>query len=110
MHPRVVLHPAQEGPPARVLVALREMAVPDLGADLQVFNGNPAARRDERACLFSGKVLALPLHLQISFRQGLFGFLPIVRLLLLAGETAVQPLEPLFRRAVVAGVPSSLYS
>lgn len=75
---RIVLHPAQEGAPARVLDGFGEVAVLDHVADLQVFKGNQIVRGDERACLFPGKVLALPLNLEIALRQCLPGFLPVL--------------------------------
>ena len=102
-HP-IVLHPAQERAPSRIVDGLGEVPVALHVPYLQVLKGNQVARRDERVRLFAGKILALPLDLQIRFRKALPGFLPVVRLLLLAREPTVELFEPLLRLAVVARV------
>jgi hypothetical protein len=78
MEKPVVLHPAQERSPARVVDAFREMAVALQVAYLQVLEGNQVVRADKRACLFAGKILALPLDLQIRLRQSFSGFLSVL--------------------------------
>jgi hypothetical protein len=62
---RIMLHPPQEACPRRIADALGQMAVLDQIADLQVFVGNPVARRDERACQLPGMVLTLPIDMQL---------------------------------------------
>ncbi len=77
MHCCIVVHPSQELPPGRVVNTFGECAVLHHVGYLKVFIGNQIARRDERACLFAGKVFTLPLHFQIRFCQVLPGFLSI---------------------------------
>ena len=44
-------------------------------ADLKAFKGNQVLRRDKRICLLSGKILTLPLNLQIDLCIWLSGLL-----------------------------------
>jgi hypothetical protein len=78
-HP-IVLHPAQERSPSRIVNGLGKMAVVLHVAYLEVFKGNQVARRDERVRLFAGEILTLPLDLEIRFGQDFPGFLPILSL------------------------------
>ena len=61
-------------------------------ADLKMLIGNQVARRDERACLFPGKVFTLPLYLQMRFGKLLMGFLAVAAPLLCARELALKAL------------------
>src|SRR6266851_3885564 len=80
--------------------ALRQCAV----ADGKVLIGNQVARRDQRVCLFAGKIFTLPLHFQMLFGQSLSGLLSIGRFLLCTRETASQSLEFLLSFAIMARV------
>ena len=66
------------------------MMVLDQVANLKMLIGNQVARRDERACLFPGKVFTLPLDLQMRFGKLLTGLLAVPAFLLLARELALQ--------------------
>jgi len=68
LHGGIVLHPPQEASPGGIVDRLRQMVILHQIADLQVFKGNQVARRDERACLLSGKILTLPLDVQMRSR------------------------------------------
>ena len=62
MQERVSVKPLQEDPPTGIMDRFGKFAVADHIADLKVFIGNQVARRDQRVCLFAGKIFALPLH------------------------------------------------
>ena len=68
LHGGNVLHPPQEASPGGIVDGLRQVMILYQIADLQVFEGNQVARRDERACLLSGKVFTLPLDVQMCSR------------------------------------------
>ena len=89
----IIRHPQEEAPPCCIVQALGEAMVPHQIADLEVFMGNQVVRRDERARPFAGEVLALPLHLQMRFRQLLLG-LPIVMRLGLLRLSALRIVLP----------------
>ncbi len=69
-----MLHPMQERSPSRIVDGLGEVPVALHVAYLQVLKGNQVARRDERVRLFAGEILALPVDLQIRFRQVFLAF------------------------------------
>ena len=104
MQRAIVPDPAQEGSPPGIMDGLGEMPVPDHVAYLQVFVGNQIVRGDKRACLLAGKVFALPLYLEIPFRQGFPGFPAVLASLVLARHLPMQPLESLLGLAVVVRV------
>jgi hypothetical protein len=81
-----------------------QFAVADHVADLKVFIGNQVVRRDQRVCLFPGKIFTLPLHFQMLLCQLLPGFLSVRRFLDFLGESSPQTLELLFRFPVVSGI------
>jgi len=87
---------------------LGKLAISDHILDLKVFIGNQVARRDERVCLLSGKILALPLNFQMLLGQLLAGFLSIGRCLLLAGKSPLESFQPVFSFAIVPGVGDSV--
>ena len=109
MQERIVFHPLDEIPPASIMNGFGKFAVFDHISDLKVFIGNQVARRDERVCLFSGKILTLPLNFQMLRGQSFSGFLPIGRFLLFLREPSLETFESLFSFAVVPrigdGVP-----
>ena len=65
MHQPIGFHPGKECSPSCIVNGLRKVMVSHHVAYLQVFKGNQVVRRDKRACRLTGKVLTLPLHLQI---------------------------------------------
>src|SRR5260370_36962775 len=86
--------PLQEDPPTCIVDRFGKLAVTDHILDLKVFIGNQVARRDERVCLFSGKIFTLPLHFQMLFGQVFASFLSLGRFLLLAGKSSLESFEP----------------
>jgi len=96
--------PLQENPPSGIMDRLGKLAVADHVLDLKVFIGNQVARRDERVCLFAGKIFALPLNFQMLLGQLLAGFHTTGRCLLLAGKSPLEPLESRLSFAIVPGV------
>jgi len=60
MQERVSGKPLQEDPQPAIMNALCQFAVADHIADLKVLIGNQVARRDQRVCLFAGKIFTLP--------------------------------------------------
>jgi|GEM_PF-812811 len=96
--------PLQKYPPSGVMNALCQFAVADHIADLKVLIGNQVARRDQRVCLLSGKIFALPLHFQMLLGQCFAGFLSIGRFLLFARKPSLEPPQLLFSFAVVPRV------
>ena len=93
----IVDHPIQEASPRGIEDGLGKSVILDHIADLQVFIGKEVARRHERVCLFSGKILTLPVYFQMRLGQLLSGLAAIVRAFLLAGYLSLQGLELLFR-------------
>src|SRR5260370_16792208 len=81
MQAAVVGKPVQEDSPASVINAFCQFAVVYHVADLKVLIGNQVVRRDQRVCLFAGKIFTLPLHFQMLFAQSLSALLSIDRLL-----------------------------
>ncbi len=77
MQQPIVVEPAHEDPPTSIMDTLGQVPVADHVADLKVLIGNQVVRRDQRVCLFAGKIFALPVHLQIAFRQCCSGLLAI---------------------------------
>src|SRR5438876_503851 len=73
MQEAVTGKPLQEDSPTSVMNALRQFAVADHVGYLKVLIGNQVARRDQRVCLFAGKIFTLPLHFQMLFGQSLSG-------------------------------------
>ncbi len=104
MYDAIVGKPVQEYPPASVMNAFCQSAVTDHSADLKVLIGKQVVRRDQRVCLFAGKIFALPLHFQMLLGKGFPRLLSVGRLLLCARETATKPLKFLFSFTVVPGV------
>ena len=104
MDDAIVGKPLQEYPPTSVMNAFCQFAVTDHVADLKVLIGNQVVRRDERVCLFAGKIFALPLHFQMLLGKGFPCLLSVGRLLVFARETATKPLESLLRFPVVPRV------
>src|SRR5215469_5485116 len=84
--------------------ALRQFAVADQVRNLKVLIGNQVARRDQRVCLFAGKIFTLPRNFQMLLGQSLPGLFSIGGLLLFSRETATQPLQFLLSFTVVPWV------
>src|SRR5579885_435405 len=108
MHLPIIGEPREKAPPGRITDALREVSVSDEVGYLQVFVGNEIARCHERACRFTGKVFTLPTDFQIRLCQCFPGFLPILRLLLLARKSSVQLLQAFFGFAQMTRVSYSI--
>jgi hypothetical protein len=104
MQERVSGNPLQEYSPTSIMDRFGEFAITDHIADLEVLIGNQVVRRDQRVCLFAGKIFALPLDFQMLLGEGFPRLFPVRRFLLFARETATQSLEFLFRFAVVPRV------
>src|SRR5260370_4491524 len=96
--------PLQKDSPSCIMDRLGKLTVTDHILDLKVFIGNQVARRDERVCLLSGKILTLPLDFQMLLGQLLAGFISVRRFLLLAGKSAPESFESRFCLTVVPGV------
>ncbi len=90
---RRVVEPLEEDPPTSIMDRFSQFAISDHIADGKVFIGNQVARRDQRACLLSGKIFTLPLHLQMLLGKSFPCFLAIGRLLLFARESSLESLE-----------------
>jgi hypothetical protein len=67
MQRSIVGQPFEEQAPTSIMNAFCQLVVANHVADLKIFIGNQVVRRDERVCLFSGKIFTLPLDLQIAF-------------------------------------------
>src|SRR5579884_459150 len=93
MHQAVGFDPGEELPPSSIMNGFSQMTIPNQITDLQVFKGNQIARCDKRVRLLSGKIFALPLHLQMRLSQLLAGLGAILAPFLLAGESTLQLLE-----------------
>lgn len=100
----IVVHPLEENPPSSIMDTLGEMVIANHIANLKVFIGNQVVRRDQRVCLFAGKIFTLPLNLQIALCQGFSSPLAVLAPLMLARELAMQALEFLFSFSIVARV------
>src|SRR5947209_4053309 len=96
MQEAVALHPLDENPPSCIMDRFGKLTISDHVLNLKVFIGNQVARRDERVCLLSGKILTLPLNLQMLLGQLFAGFLSIGRFLLFAGKSPPESFEPVF--------------
>src|SRR5258708_8154760 len=96
--------PLQENPPSCIMDRLGKLAVTDHVLNLKVFIGNQVARRDERVCLLSGKILTLPLNLQMLLGQLLAGFHTASRFLLFAGKSPLESFESRLCFSIVPGV------
>ena len=96
--------PLQEDPPSGIMDRFSKLAVTDHVLDLKVFIGNQVARRDERVCLLSGKILTLPLNLQMLLGECFSGFLSVRRFLLFLGESSLETFESRLRFAIMARV------
>src|SRR5258708_24018884 len=94
--------PLEEDSPSGIMDRFGKLAVTDHVLNLKVFIGNQVARRDERVCLLSGKILTLPLNLQMLLGQLLAGFCSVRRFLLLAGKSPPESLESIFSFTIVA--------
>src|SRR5260370_8944798 len=104
MHDAIGGKPVQEYPPTSIMDTLGKVPVADHSADVKVLIGNQVVRRDQRVCLFAGKIFALPLHFQISFCQCLAGFFAVLAPFLFPREPSMQSLELLFRFAIVTRI------
>src|SRR5215472_8404553 len=98
------LHPCQEPAPRSIADGFGQSVVLDQVAYLQVLIGNQIVRCDERVGLFTGKILTLPLHLEIRLCQALASFLAICTLLVFLRHAPMHPLEFLFSLAQEAGI------
>ena len=104
MHYGIGLHPAQELSPGGIMDTLGKLVIPDHVAYLKVFIDNQVVRRDQRVRRFAGEIFTLPLHFQITFCQGLSGFLAVLAPLGLARNKAMQAVEMLFGLPIMPGV------
>ncbi len=104
MQEAVVSKPVQEDAPANVMNAFCQFAVVYHVADLKVLIGNQVVRRDQRVCLFTGKIFTLPLNLQMLLGKSFSCFLAIGRLHLFARMSSLESFESLFSFAVVSWV------
>lgn len=100
----IAFDPLEKDSPSCIMDRFGKFAVTDHVSDLKVFIGNQVARRDIRVCRLSGKILTLPLNLQMLRGQSFSGFLPISRFLLFAGETTLESLQLVLSFAIVAWV------
>src|SRR5713101_10146755 len=104
MHPAIVGKPVQEYPPASIMNAFCQSAVTDHVADLKVLIGNQVVRRDQRVCLFAGKIFTLPLHFQMLLCQSFPCSLSIGRFLVFTRKPSLETLELLFSCAIVSRI------
>jgi len=104
MQQAIVVEPVKEDTPSGILDRFGQMAISEHMAYLEMLIGNQVVRRDERVCLFAGKIFALPLHFQMLLGKGFPCFLSVGRLLVFARETATKPLESLLSFPVVPRV------
>ena len=104
MQEGIAVDPLQENPPASIMDRLGELAITNHILDLKMFIGNQVVRRDERVCLFSGKIFTLPLNFQMLLGNSFSRLLPVRRFLLFARESSLEPIELRLRSAVVPGV------
>src|SRR5260370_11530404 len=96
--------PLQKYSPSGVMNALCQFAVADDIADLKGLIGNQVARRDQRGCMFGGKIFALPLDFQMLLGECFPRLLSIGRFLLFARKASLEPPQLLLSFAVVARV------
>jgi len=65
-HP-IIVEPAYEDTPTRIVDRLRKVPVSDHITDLKVLVGNQIVRCDKRVCRLSSKIFTLPLDLQNEY-------------------------------------------
>ena len=108
MHSGIALEPLEEYPPTCIMDRLGQLAVAYHVLDLKVFIGNQVVRRDIRVCHLAGKILTLPLNLQMLLGKCFSGLFPVSRFLLFTRESPLQTCKLLLSFAIVSGVGNGL--
>src|SRR5438034_963535 len=104
MHSAIVFQPADKRSPSCIMDRFSKFPIAYHIADLKVFIGDQIVRSDVRVCRLSGKILTLPLDLQMLLGKCFSGFLSISRFLLFLGEPSLETFEPLLSFAIVSGI------
>ena len=90
VHSGIVLEPLQEYAPPGIMNRLGQLAIMYHVLDLKVFIGKQVARRDIRVCHLAGKILTLPLNLQMLLGKCFSGLFPVSRFLLFTRESPLE--------------------
>ena len=104
MQGTVALNPLEEDPPTCIMDRFSQLAIANHIPDLKVFIGKQVARRDIRVCHFAGKILTLPVYLQMLLGKCFSGFPSVSRFLLFTRESPLETFELLLSFTIVPGV------